>query len=270
MSHLPPNWSVLDQLVCVSRSRLERGVAEGRITPTMTLAEARNWKHEITNRLPPIAAIVQPLSNTDRIALIRKLAQEGYSSTQMVPLVGRSLSWISAAIATERIEVAGSSRHKPRTRTEQIAIIRQLAGDGYAVEQIAPLVGYSVSNVYHIVKTEGIDVPANRSLGKCRRIDANRFVERMAMQAENLIEGFEDIRLADLDPARLDLWLSMFQEASRNIRSVIRRLTDIKEQHHDGKSAEPARTIETNLKNLRREDRIDAASSRRRGPASIQ
>lgn len=272
MSNLPPSWSVLDQLVSISTSRLERGIAEGRITPTMTLAEARNWKHEITNRLPSVATTVRPVSNTDRIAIIRKLAQEGYSTTQMVPVVGRSLSWISAAVATERIEVAGSSsRHIPRTRAEQIKAIRQLANDGYAVEQIASQVGYSVGNVYHIVKVEGIDVPANRSLGKCRRIDANRFVERMAIMAENLTEGFDGIRLADLDPARLDLWLSMFSEASRNIRSVIRQLTTIKEQHdHDGKSAEPARTTKTPVEGLRGEDRIDASGSRRRGAASIQ
>lgn len=110
------------------------------------------------------------------------------------------------------------------------ARMRQMAADGYSSPQIAEAVGMSLTGCRDALRAEEIEVPADRSVGKTRRHDSTRIVERIVMDAENLIEGINLIDFADLDRDRLAGWLGSLSQSRDKFGSFIRRL--MKEQQH--------------------------------------
>jgi hypothetical protein len=102
--------------------------------------------------------------------------------------------------------------------------IRKLAADGATSDGIARAVGLSTASVRAIVKREGIDVPADRSLAYVKRPTSRRIVEGMLAQAESLTADVELINLDDLPLDQFGLWLSGFRGAAAALNHFIRKL----------------------------------------------
>lgn len=113
--------------------------------------------------------------------------------------------------------------------------IREMAEGGYSGPQIAQAVGLSLDGTRAIAKHEGIDIPADRVVGKIKRHDSNRIVEQIVADAENLIEGLALIDFAELDRTQITGWLKSLQGSRNNLGGFIRRL--MKEQQKHGEAA---------------------------------
>lgn len=116
--------------------------------------------------------------------------------------------------------------------------IRTMAREGYTSRQICAAVQLSRESVRTYAKRDGIDIYADRAVGKTVRHDSTRIVSRIVMDAENLIEGTELINYGDLDPAQIPEWLRSLQQSRDNLGKFIRRLMQERATYGD-QNAEP-------------------------------
>lgn len=115
------------------------------------------------------------------------------------------------------------------------AAIRQMAADGFSSRQMAAELGLTEVGCREIIRTEGIDVPADLVTKNMRRHDPNRIVERMVMDAENLCADVNLIEFDALDRERLPEWLDSLKTSRAKLVSFIGRL--MKEQQKHGEAA---------------------------------
>ena len=108
--------------------------------------------------------------------------------------------------------------------------LKRLADDGYTTRQIAASMGLSERGCAGIAKSSGIDIHADRAVGKTKRHDSNRIITQIVADAENLTEGVNLIDFADIDRSELAGWLRSLQESRDKLGAFIRRL--MKEQQH--------------------------------------
>lgn len=118
---------------------------------------------------------------------------------------------------------------------KRIEIIRHKATDGFTTRQIAAAAGVSEQRVAEIAKREGIDIPADRAVGKIKRHDSNRIVAQIVADAENLTEGVDLIDFSQVDRVRIAEWLASLHESRKKLGAFIQRL--VKEQQKHGEAA---------------------------------
>lgn len=109
--------------------------------------------------------------------------------------------------------------------------VRAMAERGFTTRQISAELGLSGDTIANIAKREGITIHADRAIGKSQRHDANRIVDQMALDAENLTADVGLIDFSQLDPERLASWLTVFSTARDSLGKFIRRLMKEKQGH---------------------------------------
>lgn len=104
--------------------------------------------------------------------------------------------------ATMNTEQIGRSRgHGARTkaeRDERWARAKELAENGHSSHQIAKDLGVGVEGLRVRLREKGIDVPADRVVGKAKLHDSNRILEHMAMDAENFEPYLQKLKNANV------------------------------------------------------------------------
>lgn len=113
--------------------------------------------------------------------------------------------------------------------------MRQMAQEGHTSIQIADELGLSIGGCRDILQKASIDVPADKVTRNSKRHDANRILERIVMDAENLTEGVNLIDFADVHRDRIAEWLKSLSESRDKLGALIRRL--MKEQQKHGEAA---------------------------------
>lgn len=126
----------------------------------------------------------------------------------------------------------GISLHVRALRARD-ARLRVMAAEGYTSRQMAPAARLTLPGCRKLLRRLGIDVPADRLVGKSRRHRADRIVEHMAQDAENLTADLALIHFADLDPTRLDTWLATFKAARTHLDGFIHRLQQKRNTYAD-------------------------------------
>lgn len=176
-----------------------------------------------------------------RYPAVRRTEAEQARRQQVSEMVraGRSNDDINQAIGKIRHDlIADVRRELGMARADQSrgAVaerrqrMREMAASGHTSIQIASAVGLSDRGCREALRAEGIQVLADRVTSGTRRHDANRIVERIVMDAENLTEGVNLIAFADLDRSRLADWLGSLAQSRDKLGAFIRRL--MKEQQH--------------------------------------
>jgi hypothetical protein len=115
----------------------------------------------------------------------------------------------------------------PTTRDERAELIEDLAAQGYSSRQMSPKVGVLDSRIREIARAYGIDIPADRVIGKTRRIDWTDAVRQTVIGLENTAEFIGgQVDLAEVDWSEADEWLSSL---TNSIRALNRFKQQIKE-----------------------------------------
>lgn len=108
--------------------------------------------------------------------------------------------------------------------------LRDMAGRGFTTRQIAATLDMTEKHVAEIAKAEGVVIHADRVMAKTKRIDPNRVIEQMAIQAASITADVDLIDFAAIDRARLPEWLSSLKSSRDQLGVFIRRL--MKEQQN--------------------------------------
>jgi hypothetical protein len=119
----------------------------------------------------------------------------------------------------------GKTRADVQQRRERM---QAMASEGHSSRQIAAALGLSEEGCRATMRDAGIDVPADRVMRNTRRVDANRILEHIVSDAENLTEGAQLIDYAAVDPDRLGEWIDSLVASHKKLASFIRQLKD----HH--------------------------------------
>jgi ParB-like chromosome segregation protein Spo0J len=172
-----------------------------------------------------------PATKDGRVAIqdrARELLRAGKTVAEVMATVG--IGRESAYRIQREVGKPGGpdkSRSAVKDRRDRM---REMATEGYSSRQIAAEIGMSFDGCRAAMLSEGIDVPADKAVGKAKRHDSNRIVGQIVMDAENLIEGVNLVDFADLDRSQIPDWLRSLQDSREKLGAFIRRL--MKEQQH--------------------------------------
>ena len=109
----------------------------------------------------------------------------------------------------------------PQTRDQRADQIEQLAQQGYTSHQIAPKVGVSDIRVRHIARDYGIDIPADRAVGKRQRLNANRILSGAAESVPAAAYSLQQINPLDLDKEEAQEWVDSLTESLTALRKAL-------------------------------------------------
>lgn len=155
------------------------------------------------------------------IALIR----DGLTSNAIIEQlpIGRS------TVNRIRRRLEGRTPPLRRSAGDRITTIREMAEAGYSSRQIASACDISLPYCRALTKKAGIDVTADRTIGKMHHHNSNRIIAQIVMDAAHLTEGTQLIDYRQLDPAQLHEWIDSLHRSREQLSGFIRRL---KEHHH--------------------------------------
>jgi DNA-binding NarL/FixJ family response regulator len=201
-------------------------------------------KHELRAELQASCTLPETVTGKDG----RHYPAVRQTATSVHPHTAEIVARLKAGETGEAIATAlmVSSRTVARIRREagfktidrsieavarRLDTIRTMAGEGYTSRQITAAVQLSGETVHNIAKKEGIDIPADRAVGKTVRHNANRIVSRIVMTAETLTDGTELINFAELDPTQIPDWLRALKASRDTLGVFIRRLMQEQQAH---------------------------------------
>lgn len=196
----------------------------------------RDVRHQVQTRLQlpgktrgkdgKMHPVTKPAVQDETVVAIATMVKAGKQSQEICSalrvrdeLVGKVRRDLGVGIDNSKAAIA-----KRRER------MRQLAGEGYTSRQIAAAIGVTEERCRATMRELGIDVPADRAVGRVKRHDSNRIIAQIVMDAENLTEGVELIDFTDVDRSHLAEWLTALHASRDKFNAFIRRLT--KEQQH--------------------------------------
>lgn len=99
------------------------------------------------------------------------------------------------------------SQESPATRQQRADLITDLAAQGYSSHQMAPKVGVTEGTVRKIARESGIDIPADKAIGRARRIDSTAIVANTATALEGIASGVERVDYDALDINEARQWV---------------------------------------------------------------
>ena len=102
--------------------------------------------------------------------------------------------------------------------------IATLAATGSASSQIARDVGMSEAGVKAGAKERGIDIRADRVLGRVHRLDSNRIIRESVSALENIISGLDLINPDDIDPEEAQKWIDSLTASRNALSKAIRQI----------------------------------------------
>lgn len=137
----------------------------------------------------------------------------------------RAAAGIGRDLAQRLRKEAGAGLDKSKAGVEQRKqAVRDMAGRGFSSRQISAEIGVREDHVAIIAKAEGIAIPADSFVKRTKRLDANRIVAQMVLDAENLCADVNLIEFAELDRSQVAGWLRSLQQSRDQLGGFIRRL----------------------------------------------
>jgi len=130
---------------------------------------------------------------------------------------------VSRANVVRKIRAPGESTYSEQhaAKWERIAA---LAASGSASSQIARDVGMSEAGVKAGAKDRGIDIRADRILGRVHRLDSNRIIRESVSALENIISGLALINPDDIDPEEAKKWTDSLTASRNALSKAIRQI----------------------------------------------
>lgn len=231
-TNLPPSWRTLYELSHLKPAELNAAFKDGLISPEMprTAVAALRPVRVKTVEAEVITQEPAPKRHKHHDEIVRRLR------------AGETVTGIAAAlkVGNDRVSAIGveSGLLPDRTAAALAARndrMRQMAADGHTSRQIAVEVGLGIEGCRLRLRELGIDVPADKVAGRNMLPNANRIIESIVMDAENLTADVGLIDFDSLDRERIREWLKALNGARESLGGLIRRLN--KEQQRNVEAA---------------------------------
>lgn len=104
--------------------------------------------------------------------------------------------------------------------------VRDLAEQGWTSEQLSKKYGYGRTGFLRAAARHGIEFPADKSVGKSRRIDPNRVMRETVNTIASYVGNFDLVNYDDLDPEDTQEWVDSL---TQSIKALSKARNQIKE-----------------------------------------
>lgn len=210
---------------------IRKGQKEGTIE---TLRDARSRAgRSSTGRHPDINTVSKrPLSEfASRDDLIGNGAGIAHLSDGVdAPEFDAALAQAKAEGNVSRANVVrklkGQNQDAPATREQRADVIEDLAAQGYTSRQMAERVGVRDDRVRDIAREYGIDIPADRTIGKQRRIDHTAAVESAVTELDNWASSLSVIDFSEVDATEATEWVVSLTNSLTELRRFIKQIKE--------------------------------------------
>jgi len=166
----------------------------------------------------------------EKAVAIEEAVRAGQSDREIIRTLKTSCHTVARVRAAVNVPVVRVDKSQARI-AERRKVMVDMAEKGYTSRQIADAVGMTFESARNSLRHSNIDVPADRAVGKTKRLNANRITHTIVMDAANLTAGVELIDFTELDRSRIPEWLGSLQASREKLGGLIRRL--MKEQQHE-------------------------------------
>lgn len=141
---------------------------------------------------------------------------------------------LSRANVIRKIRNEDSPPRKPKREGEpavplsrRLDEIAELASDAVSSRQMAEKLGHSAETIRKLARANGIDIPADRIVGKTHYIDPERVLREAVTTLQGLESGLNLLTPDDFDAfsvEQLKDWLHAVKEPARAVRELVREL----------------------------------------------
>jgi hypothetical protein len=114
----------------------------------------------------------------------------------------------------------------PATRDDRADLIADLATQGYTSRQMAPKVGVIDARVREIARSYGIEINADKVVGKTRRIDHTAAVESAVTELDNWASSLTFIDFTEVDFTEADEWVASLSNSLTELRRFIKQIKE--------------------------------------------
>lgn len=121
-------------------------------------------------------------------------------------------------------EPAFQSREAIEARRQRI---REMAGTGARASQIGAEIGLSDEHVRKLAREMGVEIVAEKVVGKTRRIDPNRVVNEAVIALEAAVMGLDLVEMDALDTDQVDGWVTSFNNSLRSLNRFAKQLKEM-------------------------------------------
>lgn len=117
------------------------------------------------------------------------------------------------------------------TTAQKVTRIRELAAQGYASAQIARELGYdsarSAEVIRRLARDNTIEIPADKVIGRTRRIDSNKVVNEIVTSLAELALPMRLVDFTDLDAAQATDWANSLTESIRALNRFAKQIKEL-------------------------------------------
>jgi len=135
--------------------------------------------------------------------------------------------------AEDKVRAARKTTEKPKVETtygeQQTAKwdrVTALAASGSTTRQIARDLGMSEGGVKSGAKQRGIDIRADRVVGRTRRLDSNRIIRECVAELEGVVSGLALVNYNDIDPEEAPTWVDSLTKSMSAISKANRQIKE--------------------------------------------
>lgn len=137
--------------------------------------------------------------------------------------------------AKQKHPVPPTSNRTPAAARQREERVREMAERGYTSRQIAAELGVStVSTVADIAKRIGVEIHADKVVGKTRRHDSNRIVTETVIALEAAAMAVELVEADALDLDQVETWASSLSNSLRSLNRLAKQLKEKANVHPEG------------------------------------
>lgn len=187
----------------------------------------------VANETGHTAAIVgadgknyQPETLEQRRGLAAELRSEGYSIAQIADLMSVAKSTAQSLLAPRK-KVEPINPKSPADTPRKVARIRELASKAWTSPQIARDLDVGEEWIRRLAKENGIEITADKAVGKTRRIDSNAVLTSIVEDLEQLALPMRLVKFEDLDAARAEEWANSLTDSIKALNRFVKQIKEL-------------------------------------------
>lgn len=170
-------------------------------------------------------------------------------------------------MSRHQVDTAGVKFQSRAAIARRRATIARMAAEGCSSRQVAHACGLTPEHVRAIARKAGVAFLADKSLGATHRHDSTRILNALVMDAEHLVADIDLIRVDDLDPRQLAIWIHSLKLSRTKLATLVHTLVARWKDLDDGE--QQASENPTPLENSSGADRAHADPARPSSPAGL-
>jgi hypothetical protein len=114
----------------------------------------------------------------------------------------------------------------PKDHSARRALIAEMAAENYTSRQIGERLGTADRNVRMIASKHGIEIPADKVVGRSHKHNPNEIVENTAHALEGLAYGVGLVDMGALDMSEAGQWFASLTNSLRVLNRFVRQLKE--------------------------------------------